>query len=183
MRYFFFTRGQFWPSGIVACGCVCACVNLCVNHLLVRTGPVHARITKSGPKVQNNLVKVHELRGQIWGQIEIYPILSLSTPYIQARTTKFGPAVRNTLIKIPLDSSGRWLTLTFKVKVSKFPLSPLSEIHNYQSHEYLDCFTSLTAPWSSACTYIHRPFHGADGFTVSTLCTHTDLGSRGYFGV
>ena len=35
-----FTRGQFWPSGIViACVCVCVgvCVSLCVNHLLVRT--------------------------------------------------------------------------------------------------------------------------------------------------
>ena len=37
----FFTRGQFWPSGIVvACVCVCVCVCLsvclCVNHLLVR---------------------------------------------------------------------------------------------------------------------------------------------------
>ena len=26
-------------------------------------------------------------------------------------------------------------------------------------------------------------FHGPDCFTVSTLCTYTDLGSRGYFGV
>ena len=37
----FFTRGQFWPSGIVvACVCVClsVCLSvcLCVNHLLVR---------------------------------------------------------------------------------------------------------------------------------------------------
>ena len=36
-----FTRGQFWPSGIVVacvCVCVCVCVSvcLCVNHLLVR---------------------------------------------------------------------------------------------------------------------------------------------------
>ena len=32
-----FTRGQFWPSGIVvACVCVCVCVCLSVNHQLVR---------------------------------------------------------------------------------------------------------------------------------------------------
>ena len=31
----FFTRGQFWPSGIVV-ACVCVSVSLCVNHLLVR---------------------------------------------------------------------------------------------------------------------------------------------------
>ena len=33
--FFFFTRGQFWPSGIVV-ACVCVSVSLCVNHLLVR---------------------------------------------------------------------------------------------------------------------------------------------------
>ena len=36
----FFTRGQFWPSGIVvACVCVCVCVYVCVsvNHKFVRT--------------------------------------------------------------------------------------------------------------------------------------------------
>ena len=32
---FIFTRGQFWPSGIVM-ACVCVCVRMCVNHLLVR---------------------------------------------------------------------------------------------------------------------------------------------------
>ena len=32
-----FTRGQFWPSGIVvACVCVSVCVCLCVNHEFVR---------------------------------------------------------------------------------------------------------------------------------------------------
>ena len=35
---FFFTRGQFWPSGIVvACVCVYVCVHVSVNHELVRT--------------------------------------------------------------------------------------------------------------------------------------------------
>ena len=31
----FFTRGQFWPSGIVV-ACVCLCVCVSVNHELVR---------------------------------------------------------------------------------------------------------------------------------------------------
>ena len=34
-----FTRGQFWPSGIViacVCGSVCPCVCMCINHELVR---------------------------------------------------------------------------------------------------------------------------------------------------
>ena len=32
----FFTRGQFWPSGIVI-ACVCGSVCVCINHELVRT--------------------------------------------------------------------------------------------------------------------------------------------------
>ena len=33
-----FTRGQFWPSGIVIVRvCVCACVCVCINHLLLGT--------------------------------------------------------------------------------------------------------------------------------------------------
>ena len=43
----------------------------------------------------------------------------------------------------------------------------------------------LTVSWSpsSAYTNIPRLFHGRDCFTISTLCTYTDIGSRGYFGV
>ena len=33
---FLFTRGQFWPSGIVI-ACVCGSVCVCINHELVRT--------------------------------------------------------------------------------------------------------------------------------------------------
>ena len=32
-------------------------------------------------------------------------------------------------------------------------------------------------------TYIPRLLHGPDCFTVSTLCTYTDLGSQGYLGI
>ena len=43
--YFFyiFTRGQFWPSGIViapVCVSVSVCVCVCINHLLVRERPI-----------------------------------------------------------------------------------------------------------------------------------------------
>ena len=30
---------------------------------------------------------------------------------------------------------------------------------------------------------VPRLFHGSNCFTISTCCTHTDLGSQGYFGV
>ena len=35
----------------------------------------------------------------------------------------------------------------------------------------------------SAGTYLPRPLHGRDCFTVSILCTYTDLGNRRRFGV
>ena len=60
-----FTRGQFWPSGIVvACVCVsvCPCVRECVYQSRAcphNNSPlVQARITKFGTKVQKTLVKV-----------------------------------------------------------------------------------------------------------------------------
>ena len=60
-----FTRGQFWPSGIVvACVCVCVCLSVCpsVCQSLAcprrNSGPVQARIAKFGPKMQKTLVKI-----------------------------------------------------------------------------------------------------------------------------
>ena len=56
----FLTRGQFWPSVVVACVCVCVCLSVCQSLACPRdnSGPVQARITKFGPKMQKTLVKV-----------------------------------------------------------------------------------------------------------------------------
>ena len=68
-----FTRGQFWPSGIVvACVCVCVCPCVCqfvcqsLACLLDDSGPVQARITKFRPKMQKTLVKVPIVLGGNW---------------------------------------------------------------------------------------------------------------------
>ena len=60
-----FTRGQFWPSGIViacVCGSVCPCVCMCVYQSRAcphdNSSPIQARITKFGPEMQNTLVYV-----------------------------------------------------------------------------------------------------------------------------
>ena len=54
----FFTRGQFWPSGIVV-ACVCLCVRVCVYQSLAcprdDLGPIESRITKFGSKMQKHL--------------------------------------------------------------------------------------------------------------------------------
>ena len=59
-----FTRGQFWPSGIVLacvylCACVCPSVCVSVNLELVRAiSRVQAWTTTFEQNMQNNLVKV-----------------------------------------------------------------------------------------------------------------------------
>ena len=42
----------------------------------------------------------------------------------------------------------------------------------------LNCFTV-----SFLCTYLPKPLHGTDCFTVFTIYPLTDLGSQGYFGI
>ena len=47
-----FTRGQFWPSGIVvACVCLCVCPSVRQSPACLRnnSSTVQARITKLGP--------------------------------------------------------------------------------------------------------------------------------------
>ena len=111
-----FTRGQFWPPGIVV-----ACVRPSVRHQVCprdNSSPVEARITKFRPKMQNTVVKVLLVLG---GNQPSRPNLrskSKFTPFwacphhnsspIQARITKFGPEVQNTLVKIPIVLGGNW---------------------------------------------------------------------------
>ena len=113
-----FTRGQFWPPGIVV-----APVRPSVRHKVCprdNSSPVQARITKFGPKMQNTLVKVPIVFGgnQPWPSRSNLRSKSKFTPFwacphhnsspIQARITKFGPEVQNTKIKIPIVLGGNW---------------------------------------------------------------------------
>ena len=66
-----FTRGQFWPLGIVItciCVCPCVCVSLCQSLACPcdNSGPVQARIAKFWPKMQKTLVKVPIAFGGNW---------------------------------------------------------------------------------------------------------------------
>ena len=87
-----FTRGQFWPSGIVV-ACVCLCVRppvrVCGNHLLVRAITHHP--FKLGSPNLDHRCKRPWLRSLLfWGwltltfkvkfnsKVKRYPILSLS---------------------------------------------------------------------------------------------------------
>ena len=112
-----FTRGQFWPSGIVI-----APVRPSVTKF------VHA-IThhpfKLGPPNLDQRCKTPWLRSLLfWGGNQPWPSRSNSrskskfTPFwacphhnlspIKARIIKFGPEVQNTLVKIPIVLGGNW---------------------------------------------------------------------------
>ena len=115
-----FTRGQFWPSGIVvACVCVCVsvCLCMCQSRVCLRdnSSPFQARITKFGAQMQNTLVKVPIV---LWGD-RPWPSRSNLTwksnftsfwacpddnlSSVQAKVTKFGPKMHLSTVKIPID--------------------------------------------------------------------------------
>ena len=201
----FITQDQFWPSGIVfACIflCVCTCVHPSVRQpfacLWDDLCPIQVRITKFVPEVQNTLFWVvidFDFQGQIltWNS-KFNPFWACprhnSSP-LQALITKFSPEVQNALFKTPFVLG--WLTLVFKIKFNL--KNKIFQFHHYwkyittpwppENNEYLNCFKGLTVSWSSssAHTYIPRPLHGPDGFTVSNLGPYTDLASLGYFSV
>ena len=85
----FFTQGQFWPSGIVilrasVCVCLSVCQSLTCPH--DNSGPVQAVITKFVPKMQNAYCFVDwstlTFKVKFNLKVQIYPILSLSAPYL-----------------------------------------------------------------------------------------------------
>ena len=91
-----FTRGQFWPSGIVvACVClsVCPSIRVCGKHLLVRAITHHP--FKLGSLNSDHRCKRPWLRSLLFWEwltltfkvkfnfkVKIYPILSLSMPWL-----------------------------------------------------------------------------------------------------
>ena len=126
MPMILFTRGQFWPSGIViacVCGSVCPCV--CVYQSRAcpddNSSPIRARITKFGPEMQNTLVWVPSVFGddQPWSSRSNLTWKSNFTSFwacshhyssaIQARITKFGPKMHLSIVKIPTNFGLDWL--------------------------------------------------------------------------
>ena len=90
----FFTRGQFWPSGIViacVCGSVCQCVCVCQSRACPHDNSslIQATITKFRPQMQKHLVlgsycfgewSMLTFKAKFYFKVEFYPILSFSTP-------------------------------------------------------------------------------------------------------
>ena len=131
-----FTRGQYWPSGIVV-ACVRPSVRQSVRHQVCpcdNSSPVQARITKFGPWVEKTLVKIPIVFGVDWPWPSRSNLTSKSkfTPFwacrcdnsspVQARATKFGSEVLNTLVKIPVVLGVDW---AWHVKFNLFSKSCL----------------------------------------------------------
>ena len=114
-----------------------------------------------------------DLQGQIQLNLPHFELVRTVTQSpIQARITKFGPEVQNTMVRTPPPPPPFFFSFFNHCITTREPWVP----------------RVLTVSWfsSSACTDIPRPFHSLvcllSLFTVSTLCTYTDLGSRGHFG-
>ena len=129
---FIFTRGQFWPSGIVI-ACVCGSVCVCVYQSLACPGDnstlIQARITKFWPEMQNTLVWVPIVLGddRPWPSRSNLTSKSNFTPFwasphhnsspVQARITKFGPKMHLSTVKIPSNFGHDcfWSSLSFSI--------------------------------------------------------------------
>ena len=122
-----FTRGQFWPSGIVvACVCVCVCLSVCLSVCQSlacpddNSGPVQARIAKFAPKMQKTLVKVPIVLGGNWpwpsrsnltSKSEFTPFWACMdhySPPILVRISKFGQQMHFSTVKIPVNLGLDW---------------------------------------------------------------------------
>ena len=106
------------PASVCVCLSVClsVCQSLACPH--DNSGPIQARITKFGPKMQKTLVKVpivlwtdQPSRSNLIWKSKFTPFWACphhNSPPIQAKITKFGPEVQTTLAKIPIVLWGNW---------------------------------------------------------------------------
>ena len=115
----------FYPRPVLAfgyclrlrlCVCPCVCQSVCQSLACPRdnSGPVQARVSKFGPKMQKTLVKVPIVLGGNWPWPSRSNLTSKSefthfwaypdhnSSPIQVRITKFGPEVQNSLVKVPI---------------------------------------------------------------------------------
>ena len=150
--FWIFTRGQFWPSGIVIdCVCVCVrvCVSLCVNHLLVSA--ITRDPFKLGSPNLDQWCKRPWLRSLMffWGQLTLtfkvkFNLKSKILPHFELVRTithypfKLGSPNLDQRWKIVwLRSLLFWVAINYDLqgqiwfKQLNFLVLPLLEIHNH----------------------------------------------------
>ena len=118
----FYLRPIFGRMVLLSPAFVCVCEFVCQSLASPQdnSGPVQARLTKFGPTIQKNLVKVPFVLGGNWPWPSRSNLTkkSVFTPLwaclydnslpIQARIANIGPEVENSLVKIPMALGGNW---------------------------------------------------------------------------
>ena len=114
-----FTRGQFWPSGIVV-ACVCPCGRQSRACPRDNLSLVPARITKFEPDMQNNLVKIPIVLGVDWSWpsrsnltwkskfTQFWACPHDHSPPVEVRISKFWPIMHLSYVNIPVNFGIDW---------------------------------------------------------------------------
>ena len=114
-----FTRGQFWPSGIVV-ACVCPCGRQSRACPRDNLSLVPARITKFEPDMQNNLVKIPIVLGVDWPWpsrsnltwkskfTQFWACPHDHSPPVEVRISKFWPIMHLSSLNIPVNFGIDW---------------------------------------------------------------------------
>ena len=186
---------HFYPRPALAFG-YCRCLGLCVCQSACQSlayqqdnsGPVQARITKFGTKVQCNWVEVPIVlcSDRPWPSRSNLTLKPKFTPFwacpaITHNPFKLGSPNLDQICKlrwlrsvwfwrvIDLDLQGsNWL------KMSRFPVSPLPEIHNHHLTTTILCIYVLLS-WTASQSPL---FH-----SLNPVHLQTNVDSQGYFSV
>ena len=114
-----FTRGQFWPSGIVV-ACVCPCGRQSRACPRDNLSLIPARITKFEPDMQNNLVNIPIVLGVDWPWPSRWNLTWKSkftqfwacphdhSPPVEVRISKFWPIMHLSSVNIPVNFGIDW---------------------------------------------------------------------------
>ena len=156
-----FTRGQFWPLGIVV-ACVCVCVYQSLACLHDNSSPVQGRITKFGPEKQNTLVKIPIVlrgnwpwpsRSNLTSKSKLTPFWACPNHYsppILVRISKFGQQMHFSTVKISVNLGLDWLWTSPSFLIPKLFFSlwrcalRLWNSPWFVSMLFRDCFTVST---------------------------------------
>ena len=140
------------PASVCVFPCVCQSL-ACPRD---NSGPVQAKITKFGPKLQNTLVKVLIVLGGKWSwpsrsnltsKSEFTPFWACPdnySPPILVRISKFRQQMHFSTVKIPVNSGLDWPWTSPSFLIPKFFFIVVVCIHWFVSMLFRDCFTVST---------------------------------------
>ena len=177
-----FTRGQFWPSGIVVAW-VCVCVCLSVNHQLVRT-VTHQPFKLEPPNgCKRPWLRFLLFFGDdcLWTSRSNWTLMSKFTPFwacpcdmsppIEVSISKFLPKMHLSTVNVPIDLGLDWPWTSVLFLISN--LFILSKFSSHYSFASVFIYLVRPLPVSAAHSTWHRTytdsFMHADSVAQSTV--------------